>query len=131
MKKTFLTILFDGGCPLCRREVDFLGSIDKQSKLMFVDIDSPDYDSQKYGGITYREAMGKIHAIREDGEIVTNLSVFQEAYELVGLGWVYFPTKLPFLNFIFKFIYERWAFYRLKITLRPSLDCLCSFKENI
>ena len=130
MKKTILTILFDGGCPLCTREVVFLKSRDKQRKLDFVDIDSPDYDPQKYRGITYRDAMGRIHAIREDGQIIQNLSVFQEAYDLIGLGWIYAPTKLPYIKFIFKFIYERWAFYRLKITLRPSLDCLCSMKQK-
>jgi hypothetical protein len=31
--------------------------------LAFVDIDATDYDPQTHGGITYREAMGRIHAI--------------------------------------------------------------------
>ena len=40
-KETELTLLFDGGCPLCQREVSFLRSRDRLSKILFVDINSP------------------------------------------------------------------------------------------
>ncbi|MGB1022597.1 MAG: thiol-disulfide oxidoreductase DCC family protein, partial [Synechococcus sp.] len=39
-----LTLLFDGGCPLCVREVRFLQRRDRQARLAFVDIDASDYD---------------------------------------------------------------------------------------
>ena len=44
-----LTLLYDGGCPLCLREVKLLGRKDRerhgqQLKLAFVDIDSADYN---------------------------------------------------------------------------------------
>ena len=40
-----LTILYDGGCPLCLREVRFLQGRDRQAqRLAFVDIDAPTYD---------------------------------------------------------------------------------------
>ena len=58
-----LTVLFDGGCPLCMREVTFLRGRDRQGALGFVDIDALDYDPEPHQGISYEEAMGRIHAI--------------------------------------------------------------------
>ena len=53
-----LTLLFDGGCPLCVREVSFLQQRDRQARLAFVDIDDSDYDAAAHAGISYRVAMG-------------------------------------------------------------------------
>ena len=52
-----LTLLFDGGCPLCVREVRFLQRRDRQARLAFVDIDASDYDAAAHAGISYRVAM--------------------------------------------------------------------------
>ena len=86
MTQTKLTLLFDGGCPLCQREVTFLRSRDFSNSISFVDIDSPDYSPDLYSGISYREAMGRIHAITSSGEVLKDVRVFREAYRLVGLG---------------------------------------------
>ncbi len=130
MTQKKLTLLFDGGCPLCLREVEYLRSKDTSNNICFVDIDSPNYQSNLYSGITYREAMGRIHAIKNDsGEILKDISVFREAYQLIGLGWIYAPTKWPVLGFIANQLYSVWAKWRLSITGRPSLEQLCKRKE--
>ena len=54
-----LTLLFDGGCPLCLREVRFLQRRDRDQRLAFVDIDAADYDPEAHAGISYRQAMGR------------------------------------------------------------------------
>ena len=78
-----LTVLFDGGCPLCLREVNTLQRLDNgRQRLAFVDIDQPDYNPSLHQGISYRQAMGRIHAIAADGEIVTDVAVFRRAYGL-------------------------------------------------
>ena len=60
-----LTLLFDGACPLCLREVDTLRRRDQgRGRLAFVDVDDPAYDPDRHGGITYAEAMGRMHALR-------------------------------------------------------------------
>ena len=130
MEEIELTILFDGGCPLCLREVKFLRSRDNAKSISFVDIDSPDYNPGSYGGITYREAMGRIHALNEDGEILKDIKVFREAYNLIGLGWVYAPTKWPGLELFFNWLYRAWSDRRLQFTRRPSLNELCKCRES-
>ena len=98
-----LTLLYDGGCPLCLREVELLGRKDQERhgerlKLAFVDIDQADYNPDSYAGISYREAMGRIHAIDGDGAVLRDVEVFRRAYDLIGLGWIYAPTQWPLLS---------------------------------
>ena len=120
-----LTLLFDGGCPLCLREVGFLRRRDQAQRIAFVDIDSSEYVPQKYADISYRNAMGRIHAITADGTILQNVEVFREAYRLIGLGWIYAPTRWPLISTLVDQIYSLWASRRLQITGRPDLDSLC------
>lgn len=126
-----LTLLFDGGCPLCVREVNFLRQRDQRRnpgrpRLAFVDIDAADYDAERHGGISYRQAMGRIHAIRADGSVVRDVEVFRSAYQLIGLGWLYAPTTWPVLGPIADVLYGLWARWRLPLTRRPDLDQLCN-----
>ena len=125
-----LTLLFDGACPLCMREVRFLKVRDLNKRIAFVDIDAQEYAAADHGGITYREAMGRIHALRADGTVLQDVEVFREAYRLVGLGWVYAPTRWPLIGPLVNGIYRLWASQRLRLTRRPELDQLCKDRCN-
>ena len=125
-----LTLLFDGACPLCMREVRFLKVRDLYKRIAFVDIDAQEYAAADHGGITYREAMGRIHALRADGTVLQDVEVFREAYRLVGLGWVYAPTRWPLIGPLVNGIYRLWASQRLRLTRRPGLDQLCKDRCN-
>ena len=129
------TILYDGACPLCRREVSFLERRDRRCngdhpKLAFVDIDAPAYDPRAWQGVSYREAMGRIHAIQADGTVLRDVEVFRAAYRLIGLGWLYAPTRWPLLGPLADGLYQLWAAARLRLTRRPSLDQLCAEREG-
>lgn len=120
-----LTLLYDGGCPLCLREVTFLRRRDHRGLLQFIDVDAEDYDPDAWGGISYRQAMARIHAIQVDGTVLRDVAVFREAYRLIGLGWLYAPTTWPLLGSAVDAAYGIWARFRLALTGRPSLDRLC------
>ncbi len=128
MNSAKLTIFFDGGCPLCKREIDFLQSKNKRGYLSFIDINTSDFYLNFKYGITYKQAMERIHALKSDGSVIKDIKVFQEAYNLIDLGWIYAPTKIPIIDKFIGFIYRIWAKYRLKLTFRPSIDKLCSEK---
>ena len=125
-----LTLLFDGGCPLCVREVRFLERRDRRQRIRFVDIDAPEYNPAAHGGIGYREAMGRIHAVAADGTVLQDVAVFREAYRLIGLGWLYAPTRWPLIGAVVDRIYSVWAARRLQLTGRPDLDTLCADRER-
>ena len=128
MNTVKLTIFFDGGCPLCKREVDFLQSRNQKGYLSFIDINTSDFYLDLKYGISYKQAMERIHALKSDGSVIKDIKVFQEAYTLIGLGWIYAPTKFPIFDKFIEFIYGIWAKYRLKLTFRPSIEKLCTEK---
>ena len=120
-----LIFLFDGGCPLCMRETNFLKNRDKFNQIKFVDINSENYNPTNFKDISYSQAMSNLHGILENGQTVKGLKVLAYAYQLIGLGWIYFPTKIPVFSHFLNLIYYYWAKYRLQLTGRVHLDKLC------
>jgi predicted DCC family thiol-disulfide oxidoreductase YuxK len=130
-----LTLLYDGACPLCRREVDALRRRDRRlhgdtPRLAFSDIDRADYDPECHGGISYRQAMGRIHGITADGTVLRDLAVFRGAYTLVGLGWLYAATRWPVVGPLANGLYGLWAGQRLRFTGRADLESLCAARRD-
>ena len=121
-----LVFLFDGGCPLCVRETNFLKIKDIQNQIKFVDINDEKYNSTLFSDITYEMAMSNLHGILENGVIIKGLDVLAFSYELIGLGWVYSPLKIKFLSPLLRLIYRYWAKYRLQITGRSNIKKLCN-----
>lgn len=71
-------LLYDGECPLCRREARFLARRNCNGRLAFEDITAPGFDALVYG-TTREELMGVIHGVFPDGRIVKKMAVFREA----------------------------------------------------
>jgi predicted DCC family thiol-disulfide oxidoreductase YuxK len=124
-----IKLLYDGECPLCVREVNFLLKKDAGRGLVkFVDISDDEYNPEDNGGIDYKTAMGRIHGVLANGKIIKNVAVFRQVYETLGIGWVYALTKIPLIGRIADGIYGLWADYRLKLTNRPPLEILVKEK---
>ncbi|MBE9145403.1 thiol-disulfide oxidoreductase DCC family protein, partial [Planktothrix mougeotii] len=57
-----IKLLYDGECPLCLREVNFLQKRDAGRGLIaFVNISEINYRPEDHGGISFEAAMGRIH----------------------------------------------------------------------
>ncbi len=124
--KNKLIFLFDGGCPLCLRETNFLKKKDELNKISFVDINNINYNPTLFKNISYAEAMSNLHGILENGNIIKGLDVLAYSYELIGLGWVYYPLKIEFLAPVLRLFYKYWAKHRLKITGRSNIEKFCT-----
>ena len=124
-------LLYDGACPLCVREVNFLTKKDAGRGLIaFVDIADDNYNPQENAGISFEAAMGRIHAILADGTIIENLEVFRQVYDALGIGWIYAPSKWPLIGSLLDRIYDIWAAWRLKFTGRPNLDTIIKQRQQ-
>ena len=123
-------LLYDGECPLCVREVNFLTKKDAGRGIVdFVDIADINYDLKANAGIDFATAMGRIHGILADGTVIKNVEVFQHVYEELGMGWIYAITKIPILGTIANSLYGIWADWRLKLTGRPDLDAVIAARQ--
>ena len=120
-----IKLLYDGECPLCLREVKFLQKRDAGRGIVaFVDIAADDYQAENNGGIDFKTAMGRIHAVLPDGSAIKNVEDFRRVYEELGMGWVYAVTKLPIISVLADALYSIWADWRLPLTGRPNLDII-------
>ncbi len=126
-----IKLLYDGACPLCVREVNFLSKKDAGRGLVaFVDIADENYNPDLHAGVDFETAMGRIHAVLPDGTVIQNVEVFRRVYEILGMGWVYAITKLPIVGFIADWLYGIWANWRLPLTGRPSLATIVANRQQ-
>jgi len=61
-------------------------------------------------------------------EVVYSYDQLKNDYELIGLGWVYYPLKIKLLSPLLRLVYRYWAKYRLQITGRSNIEKLCTSK---
>ena len=108
------------------RETNFLKKRDISNQILFIDINSKDYDQSLFKNIPYSKAMSNLHGIIENGEIIRGLDVLAYSYDLVGLGWVYYPLKIKLLSPLLRLVYRYWGIYRLQITGRSDIEKLCT-----
>ncbi len=110
-----LKILYDGACPLCSMEMDFLKRQDKNKHFEFEDISRSDFDPSRYGK-TSKELNLYIHALLPDGSIITGMEVFRRAYSAIGLGYLLSATSLPVLKQLSDLCYRIFANNRIRIS---------------
>ncbi len=126
-----IKLLYDGECPLCMREVNFLQKRDADRGLVkFVDIAADDYTADANGGVDFETAMGRIHAVLPDGTVVQKVEVFRRVYEVLGMGWIYAITKLPIIGWLANVLYDFWADRRLALTGRSMATVLAERQQR-
>ena len=108
------TVLYDGNCPICRREIAWLKWKNKQGKLGFQDISATEFKAELYGK-TQAELMAEIHGIYADGKIIKGLEVFITTYQAVGLAWLFVPTRNPIIRKFLEILYGWFARHRLSL----------------
>jgi len=124
LNKIEFTLLYDGLCPICSKEVAWLYVRNKHGRLGFQDINDAGFDAAVYGK-TQDELMAEIHGVYPDGHIIKGMSVFRATYKAVGLGWLLAPTGWPVLKPLFDLIYRLFAKYRVRLARLVAGDKSC------
>ena len=118
-----ITVLYDGECPLCAREVTMLRRLDRgRCRIGFDDIAAPGFDPARYQR-SHAELMARIHGALPDGTLVEGVEVFRRAYAAVGLGWALAWTRWPGLRVLADAGYRWFARNRFRLTGRPAHAC--------
>lgn len=110
-------VFFDGECPLCKKEIDFVRRLDTRGGLLFTDIASKDFDPASVGK-TYEELMARIHGRTPEGALVEGVEVFRRMYAAAGLGPLVALTRLPGVSQLLDLGYHWFADNRLRLTGR-------------
>lgn len=116
-----LKVLFDGECPLCRREISFAkGLADKRSDsaLCFVDISRGGEGDSAYAA-DRSLLLARFHVERSDGSRIDGAAAFVAMWErLPGWRWLARFAKLPGVLFFLELAYRGF------LHLRPWLQML-------
>lgn len=72
-------VLYDGGCPFCRREMDHYRGLDRAGRVVWVDIASGGTELDRYG-ITAEQAMARFHVRDVRGQWQTGAWGFAELW---------------------------------------------------
>jgi predicted DCC family thiol-disulfide oxidoreductase YuxK len=114
-----LTLLYDGTCPVCRMEMNEMARRNGDGKLILVDMSAPGFDLAHYTRVqhtTWEAINAQIHGVRPDGTFVVGVETLRLAYEAVGLGRIWQPTRWPVLNTLADWGYLLFARHRQRIS---------------
>ena len=104
MKK--LTMFYDGLCPLCQAEIQFLSGRNQAGLLSFIDINSDLY-LPGHVGVSCDQALASMYAQYDDGKLIKGVEVFSAAYSranLPKLAWLFSrPALTPIWNVGYRF----------------------------
>jgi len=89
--------------------------------IAFQDITRPGFDPARHN-LTARQLRLRIHAILDDGRIISGMEVFRRAYRAVGLGWLVAWTGWPGLRPIADLAYALFARMRPRFSRREACD---------
>jgi len=116
-----IEVFFDGGCPLCAREVALLRHWDPAHKIRFTDIDQPDFDPIRLGK-NRPELMDQMHGRLPDGRWLKGVEVFRRMYAAVDFRGLVALSRLPGLSQLLDAGYWLFAKNRLRLTGRCMGD---------
>jgi predicted DCC family thiol-disulfide oxidoreductase YuxK len=110
-----LTVLYDGACPLCRREIGIYRGLQPDMPVCFADVS--DASQALPPGTTREQLLARFHVRDADGRLLSGAQAFLALWAtLPGWRWLARVGRLPG---------AAWAMeraYRLFLRARPALQ---------
>jgi predicted DCC family thiol-disulfide oxidoreductase YuxK len=119
-EKQNIKVWFDGGCPLCRREINFMRKFDKTGAIEFVDLVS----TQDHCPIDRGTLLARFHA-EENGQLLSGAAAFAAMWRAIPLLR---PLGLAARNrFVLAGLERTYIFF---LRHRPKLQRLATWMEG-
>ncbi|WP_113906334.1 thiol-disulfide oxidoreductase DCC family protein [Aliidiomarina celeris] len=115
MRTPKLTIFYDGGCPLCVREMKHLKRLDQNGKMAFEDILAADFEA-RFPHVSIENANRILHGMNGNGVMLYGLDVTHAAWSLVGRGWLTAPMRWPLIRWVADKVYLWFARNRYTVS---------------
>ena len=122
-----IEVFFDGGCPLCVREIRLLKHWDRLAKIKFTDIHEASFAAADIGK-SHEELMARMQGRLPDGTWVSGVEVFRRMYSAVGFGPLVWISRWPLISQLLDVGYIVFARNRLWLTGRCRTGS-CSIRQ--
>ncbi len=112
-------IFYDGGCPLCNREVAHYRRLDRNGRIDWIDIHANPRAVASIG-VKYEEAMARLHVRDRAGKVQTGIWAFAAVWDALPYyrwlaGLLRALRLLPALDLAYT-RFARWRFKRRACT---------------
>ena len=117
-----LTVLYDGACPLCRREIGLyrgLKPLRPDAPVCFADVNDAalPFSPALPPGTTREQLLARFHVRRRDGRLLSGAQAFLALWAaLPGWRWLALAGRLPGAAWLME------RAYRLFLRWRPMLQ---------
>ena len=109
-----LVIWYDGGCPLCRREIALFRRLDTARRIDFVDITDPATTCPR----DRANMLARFHAL-ENGVLLSGAAAFAAMWRAIPILWAFGQlARIPLMRGALE------VGYRLFLKFRPWLQRL-------
>ena len=116
-----IEVFYDGGCPVCSREVRFLQRRDRRGVIRFTDIDAAGFEAPA-GGPGFDALMARIHGRLSDGTWIEGVEVFRQLYTVIWLGPLVALSRLPGITQLLDWSYGVFARNRRRVFGRCTAE---------
>ena len=110
-----ITVLYDGACPLCRREIGVYSGLKPDVPVCFADVS--DAAQPLPAGTTREQLLARFHVVGHDGQLLSGARAFLALWSVLpGWRWLARAGRLPGVA---------WAMehaYRMFLPWRPMLQ---------
>ena len=111
-----LTVLFDGACPLCRREIGVYQSLIPLQPVQWLDVSKGGEDISAEEQALY---MARFHVRQKDGQLLSGAAAFVALWlAMPGWRWLGRFARLPGVTPVLEVMYRGF------LHLRPHLQRL-------
>ena len=105
-------LFYDGGCPLCRKEINHYIKIDRQQRVEWIDITQNESLLQAEG-LTFAQTMRLIHAVDIEGNRQIGVPAFLVIWDqLPGYHWLARAVRATRMTQPLNWLYYRFANWR-------------------
>jgi len=118
-----LTVMYDGACPLCRREIGVYRSLQPNTPVCWADVSDP--TSVLPAGTSRTQLLARFHVRDSQGRLLSGAHAFLALWAaLPGWRWLALVGRVPG---------AAWAMeclYRLFLRARPALQRGVTYLER-
>ena len=110
MTRARTVVFFDGGCPLCSKEIGHYARLDREGRFEWIDI-TKDRELLSALGISREQAMRRLHVLDRNGVLVEGARAFLAIW-----------TEMPRYRFLSRLVYGLRALNALEAAYNRFAD---------
>ena len=106
-----LTVLYDGACPLCRREIALYRGVRGDIPLCFADVSDETVGLPP--SLTRDTALARFHVQRASGQVVSGAQAFLALWSVLpGWRWLARLGRIPGVAWLLELTYRGFLVFR-------------------